>query len=123
MGAAIDDVHHRHGQNPGANPADIFVERQSGAIGRGLGGGEADPQDGVGAEAGLVGRAVKIDQGGVQPALVFGVEAAQSVVDLAVHRIHSLADALAAIAGLVPVPLLHRLVCACGGPGGHGGAA
>ena len=121
--AAIDDVHHRHRQDPGRHPANILVERQVGAAGRGLGRRQADAQDGVGAQARLVGRAVQLDQQVVQPALVLGVEARQGVIDFAIDRLDGLQDALAQIAALVAVPLLNRLVGAGGGARGHGGPA
>ena len=62
MGAAVDDVHHRHRQHVGAGAADIAVERQVRFLRRRLGDREADAQDGVGAQAGLVRRAVELDQ-------------------------------------------------------------
>ena len=39
------------------------------------------------------------------------------------HRVHSLGDAFAEIAALVPVSFLDRLMGAGGGAGGDGGAA
>jgi len=40
MGAAVDDVHHRQGQFAGIGAADIFVQRQAGFLGSGLGNGQ-----------------------------------------------------------------------------------
>jgi len=62
------------------------------------------------AEPALVVRAVELDQQPVDAALVLRVHAGQGVEDLAVDRVHRPADALAAIAALVAVALLHRLV-------------
>ena len=49
MLAAIDDVHHRHRQGAGIDAADIAVERQTEIRRGGLGDGERDAEDGVGA--------------------------------------------------------------------------
>ena len=62
MYAAIDDVHHRNRQRAGRGAADIAVERLRCGLRRGLGDGERDAEDGIGAEPGLVGRAVELDQ-------------------------------------------------------------
>ena len=58
MGPAIDDVHHRHRQNTGRNAADIFVQRQGGAIGSGLGHGQRHAQYRIGPQTALIDRAV-----------------------------------------------------------------
>ena len=84
--AAVDDVHHRHRQDVGVGAADVAVQRQLQLVGGGLGDGEADAEDGVGAEPGLVVGAVELDQRGVDEPLVEGVDAAQLVGDLAVDE-------------------------------------
>ena len=114
---AVDDVHQGDRQHPRRHAADIAVERQGRILGRGLGGGEADAQDGVGAQPALVRRAVELDHRRIEAALVLGVEAGERVEQLAVDRVHRLQHALAAVAAVVPVALLHRLVGPCGGAG------
>ena len=121
--AAVDDVHHRHGQQPRARAADIAVERQAVRLRRRLGDGERHAQDGVGAEPALVLRAVELDQRLVDLDLVFRLHAADRVENLAVHRLERLQHALAEVARLVAVAELHRLVRAGRGAGRHGGAA
>ncbi len=123
MGAAIDDVHHRQGQDAGRDPAHILVERQVRRDRRGLGRRKTDAQDGVGAQPALVGRAVQFDQHAVQPPLVLRVETGQGVEDLAVDRVHRQGHALAAIALRIAIALFHRLVRPGGGARRHGGAA
>ena len=59
--AAVEDVHHRHGQGIGADSAQIRVEGHVRGVGGGPGGGHGDAEDGVGAELALVGRAVQLD--------------------------------------------------------------
>ena len=62
VGAAVDDVHHRHRQDAGRDAADVLVERQAGRHGAALADGQGDAEDGVGAQAALVRRAVQLDQ-------------------------------------------------------------
>ena len=84
---------------------------------------QRDAEDGVGAEPALVGGAVERDHGLVDLDLQLGVHAADGVEDLGVDRIDRLQHALAAVAGLVAVAQLDRLVHAGGGARGHRGAA
>ena len=85
MRAAIDDVHHRHRQDPRLRPADIAIERQAGRLRRRLGDRERDAEDGVGAEPFLVGRAVEIDHGLIDADLILGIHADHRVEDLGIH--------------------------------------
>ena len=73
--AAVHDVHHGHRQRERVDAADVLVERQLERRGGGVGGGQRDAEDGVGAELGLVRRAVELDEHAVDEALVGGVEA------------------------------------------------
>ena len=91
VGAAIDDVHQRRRQDARVDPAEVAVERQAGADGGRLGGGEADGQDGVGAEPLLVLGAVELDHRRVERGLVERVEAGDRVGDLAVDGVDRLA--------------------------------
>ncbi len=120
---AVDDVHHRHRQGAGIDAADIAVQRLA-EFGRGrLRQRERDRQDGVGAQAGFVRRAVQIDQDLVQLDLLGRVHPADRVENLAFHIGDRLLHALAAEAGGIAVAQFHRLMCAGGGAGGHRGAA
>jgi hypothetical protein len=120
VGAAVDDVHHRHRQRAGERAADVAVERHLGGAGGGLGDRQRDAEDRVGAEARLVVAAVDLDQQPVETDLVLRLHAADRVVDRRVDGIDRLADALAEVA-LAAVALLDRLVGAGRGAGGHGG--
>src|SRR5262249_25066244 len=77
-------------------------------------------EDGVRAEAALVGSAVERDERLVDLGLRLGIHTADRVENLAVDRFHSLAHALAQVASLVAVAQLDRLVLARRGAGGHG---
>ena len=90
---------------------------------RGLRASERNAENGIGAEARLVGRAVERDHGLVDLGLRLGIHAAERIEDLAVDGVDRLAHALAAVARLVAVAQFHRLVRAGGGAGGHRGTA
>ena len=120
--AAVDDVHHRHRQQVGVGAADVAEQRQAGRLGGGLGGGERDAEDRVGAELGLVGRAVEVEHRLVDEALVVGVEADDRAGDRVDDAADGLLHALAEVA-LAAVAQLDRLEGAGGGAAGHGRAA
>ena len=121
MHAAVDHVHHRHGQHVGVGPADVPVERHV-EFDRGrLGDGEAGAEDRVGAELRLVVGAVEIEHELVDAALVERVEAFQRFGDVVVDETDGLADALAAVA-IVAVTEFDRFVLAGRGAGGDRGA-
>ena len=85
MRAAVEDVHHRHRQQVGVGTADVAVERQPRRLGRGLGDGQRGAEDRVGAEVGLVGRAVELVHDLVDLALVVGTHALDRRADLLDH--------------------------------------
>ena len=109
MHAAVEDVHHRRGQQVRIRAANVLVERKTGFLGCRASGCQRNAQDGVGAEAALVVRAVKRDHGIVDSALVFGVVADELVGELRVHMVDCSLDALAQIAVLVAVAQLDSL--------------
>ncbi len=119
--AAVHDVHHRHRQREGVDAADVLVERQLERGGGGVGGRQRDAEDRVGAELGLVRRAVELDEHAVDEALVGGVEPDDLLGDHVVHVVDGGAHALAEVLTRV-VAQLDRLVLAGGGAGGHVGA-
>ena len=121
--AAVDDVHHRRRQHARADAADIAVERQGGGFRGGLGDGERDAENSVGAETRLVRRAVELDHRLVDPDLVLGVEADERAGDLVIDIVDGGQRALAEISLGVPVAFLDRLMRAGRGAGGHGGAS
>ena len=122
MGAAIDDVHHRHRQDVGVRSAEIAVERQARRFGGRLGDGERDTEDGVGAKPRLVCRAVELDHRAVDVNLVLGLEPPDGLEEFAVHRLDGALDALAEIA-LAAVAQFDGLVGTGGSARRHGSAA
>ena len=123
MGAAVQDVHHRHRQRHRPLPADRAVERHALRRGSGLRRGEADAENRIGAEPGLVLGTVELDHRGIDRRLVLGRHAFDARRDLAVHRGDRLRHAFAEPAALVAVALLDRLVRPGRGAGGDGGPA
>ena len=110
VGTAIDDVHHRRGQQPGRGAAEIAVERQAAVLGRRVGHGERNAEDRVRAQHLLVGRAVEFEHQFVDGRLVEGIAALQFVSDAGVDALDGLQHALAQIHARVAVPLLPGLV-------------
>ena len=123
MNAAIDDVYHRHWKKPCRGAAHVSVKRQTIGRRRRLGHGKGHAQDGVGAEPGLVRRAVKCDQGFINLDLRFGLHAAERVHDLAIDRFDRGPHTLALIARFVAVSQFDGFMGAGRCARGHRGAA
>ncbi len=123
MRPAVEHVHHGHRHDPRARPAQVLVERQAALVGAGTRDGQRHPEKGVGAEAGLVGRAVELEQRAVHRGLLRRLEAFDLGGDRLRHVAHRLAHALAAVARVVVVAQLDRLARARRGARGHHGAA
>ena len=107
--AAVDHVHHRHGQHMGTRPADPAEQRDARMRRPGLGGGERHAENRVGAEPGLVLRSVELDQPRVERPLVLGVEPHNSRRQLRIDIANGPENALAAIHALVAVAQLDGL--------------
>jgi len=103
MHAAVEDIHHRCGQQVGVDAAQVLVQRQARRLGSGARGGQRHAQDGVGTELGLVGGTVRGNQRGIDGALVEGVEAHDGVSALVVDVLDGLRNALAQVAALVAI--------------------
>ena len=103
MHAAVENVHHRCGQQVGVDAAQVLVQRQARRLGSGAGDGQRHAQDGVGAELGLVGGTVRGNQRGIDGTLVEGVEAHDGVSALVVDVLDGLRNALAQVAALVAI--------------------
>ena len=100
----------------------ICKKRHSCLRGGGLGDGQADAENCVGAEPGLVLGAIDIDHQPVDRDLVLRIAPGQGVEQLALDRVQSLAHALAEIAIGVAVAQLDRFVLAGRGARGDRGA-
>ena len=107
--AAVEDVHHRHREHVRVRAADVAEQRQAGRLRGRLGHGQADAEDGVGAELGLVRGAVQVEQRVVDQPLLVDVVPDDLLVDVLQDGGDRLLDTLAAVPGLVAVPQLDGL--------------
>ncbi len=117
--AAVDDVHHGRGQHFGVDAAEIPVQRQTQKRRGGPRAGHGHAQHGVGAQTGLVVRAVQVHEVVVDLHLTQDVHAQKRVGNLAVDVLHSPGHAFAAIALLIAVAHFQSLAAACGCAGRH----
>ena len=90
MHAAVEDVHHRCGQQMSVDAAQVLAQRQASRLGSGAGNGQRHAQDGVGAELGLVGGTIRSDQRGIDGALIEGIEAHDGIGALVVDVLDGL---------------------------------
>jgi hypothetical protein len=118
---AVEDVHHRHGQDAGALAAEVAPQREPLLRRGGVGGRQRDAEDGVGPQPRLVRRPVDLDEPAVEALLLGGVQAADGIGELAVDVGHRSRDALAAV-GVAAVAQLRGLELARGRAGGDGRA-
>src|SRR6185437_5339919 len=123
MRAAVEHVEHGGGQYAGVDAAQVAVERNFKRLRNSAGAGHGDGENGVGAELSLVGRAVKRDHGGVNEALIRGVDAFELGGDHRLDVFNGLQDALAEVMALVAVAQLNGFVFAGGGARRHDGAS
>ena len=120
--AAVQDVHHGHGQAVAVYAAQKTVQRHFQRSGCCAAGCNGHRQNGVCAQIGLILGAVCLEHGGVHGVNVGSIHAHHCVRNDRVDVLHRLGHALAQIAALVAVPQLQRLKLA-GGCTGRGAAA
>ena len=120
VGAAVDDVHHRHGQHVGVRAADVTEQRKPGRLRCGLRDRQRHPEDRVGSQPGLVRRAVEVEESLIHQPLIVGAQPDDGGCDLVENGLDGLLHTLAAVAGPA-VAQLHRLVLTRGGARGHRG--
>ena len=123
MLAAVDDVHHRGGQEPSVRAADIAIERQADILGRRVGRGQRNAKDRIRTQLLLVRCAVELAEHAVDADLIQRVGPDQLVGDLFVDVGDRLQDAFAKEDLLVAVAELPGLVDAGARTARHGGRA
>ncbi len=123
VSAAVDDVHHRHGEHVGVASADVLVEGKVEVVGGSLCNGEGNAEDCVCAEVALGVGAVEGEHGLVDSNLVEGAHAYEGLSDGAVDVGYGFEDAFAHVAGFVAVAELKGFVNARGSARGNGSAA
>ena len=96
VGAAVEDVHERHGERAGKRAAEVAVERQAELVGGGVCGGHGDTEDRVGAELVLVVGTVEVAEETVDLHLAGGGQAddggGEELFDIADGLEHALAE-------------------------------
>ena len=123
MRAAVQDVHHGHGQLVAGHAAQEAVQGHIQRDGRRAGRRDGNRQNGVCTEVGLILGAVGLQHSGVYGVDVGGIHAGENLVDGGVDVLNSLADALAAEAALVAVAQLQSLKFTGGRTAGGSAAA
>ena len=121
--AAVENVHHRHGQGLGVDAADVVIQADAGCGGGCLRAGEGHAEDGVRAETGLVRGAVDIYEHLVNRGLIQHVHADQRFGQLMVDVLDREQNALAVVTALVAVAQFAGFVHAGRRAGRHGRAA
>jgi hypothetical protein len=119
VGAAVEDVHHRDGQNVGINATDVAVERQAKRIGSSFGNCQRSAEHGIGAKAGFVGGAIQIDHGHIDGFLLNSIVSEQGIRDITIDVFNSFENTLAEVAGFIAVSHFQRFVNTGGGARGH----
>jgi len=103
VGAAVEDVHHRHRQTPRLRATEVAPQRHHGFFGGGLRAREARAEDRVRAEFALVLRAVDLPHQRVDVVLLFCGLAEKGFGERLVDVLDGLEHALAEVALLVAV--------------------
>ena len=119
--AAVDDVHHRHGQDLRVRSAEVFVKWLIELTGGRFRRGQRDREDRVRPELRFVLRAIERDHRAVDPHLVERIAALDDLGDGFVHVRHRLGHAFAEVAILHPVAQFPSLVLPGARPARHDG--
>ena len=123
MGAAVDDIHHRHRKCVGECAADITVKRQTGVFGSRFRNGQTHAKNSVGSKTGFVRRSVQINHRLVDQQLIVGIKTGQRFKNFGINGFNGFRHALTEIAALVTIAQLHGLVHTGRSAGRHGGPA
>lgn len=118
MGAAVDDVHHGHGQNLGVRAAQVTVQGLPELGRRRFRQGQGNAQNGVGAQFGLVEGSVQGAHQRIRRGLFRRFQANQGRSDDIADIVHGLRDAFALVPGHVAVPEFPGLMFSGGGSAG-----
>ncbi len=112
--AAVDDVHHGHGQHVGVAATDVFVEGQVEVVGSSLGNSERHAENGIGAEVALGVGAVEGEHSLVDSNLVESAHAYEGFSDRSINVCYGFEHAFAHVATFVAVAELESFVFAGG---------
>jgi hypothetical protein len=120
--AAVDDVHHGHGQDFGIHAADVLVQGKAQGVRRCAGNGHRNAEDGIRAQFALGLGAVEVDHDLVNEGLLGGVHVDDFGGDEGVDIVNSLQRAFAEVTGFIAVAQFEGFVFAGGCAGRNSGA-
>ena len=123
MRAAVEDVHHRHGQQIDRFTTQVTIKGELILGGCRAGHCHRNSEDRVCAEAGFIFRAVQFDELLINGTLLRGVHVGESIGNLAVHVFYRLQHALAEIAPVVAIAEFDRFMFTRRSAAGHNGAS
>ena len=112
MHAAVEDIHHRSGQQMRIRATHIAIQRQFAGLGRSARTSKRRTQHGIRTKISLIGSAIKIDHLGVDGTLVARIHPDKSFGNFLVHMSNGLLHAFAEIAARIAVAQLDSLECA-----------
>ena len=119
--AAIQNIHHGHGQQPRACASQIAIERRAPGCRCRARGGQRNGQDRIGAQTALIRRAIEIDHDAIDGGLLRGFVPVKRRGDFLAYVSDRIANALAEIARLIAIAQLDGFMLAGRSAGGHGG--
>ena len=119
VSAAVDDVHHGHGQSAGVATADVFVEGEVEVVGSSLSNCERHTEDGVCTKVALGIGAIQCKHSFIDCDLIEGAHTHEGLCDGAVYVSHSFGNTLAHVASFVTVAKFESLVYAGRCTGGY----
>ena len=110
MRTAVEDVHHRYRQHARCRPAQVPIQGQGASVRGSPRRRHRNSQNRVRSQPPLVGRAIQLDQPGVERALVGCVNSGEGFRNLAVNIGNCLQNALAEVLCLVTITQFDSLV-------------
>ncbi len=119
--STVDDIESRNGKNHLATGkvGDVAIKWHTLGSSSSFADGKRDSKDGVGTQAALVIRAVKLDQGIIDGLLVEGVEPDDSRSKNSVDVVDGIQDTFAQVASLIAIAKFNGFVDAGRGATGH----
>ena len=121
--ATVDDVHHGGRQLHETGATEVTVQRQAGFFSSSTRTRHGDGQNGIGTQTALVFSAIKLNQGIVDKALLFNIQADDGFGDFGIDVLNCLQHALAQVTCGIAVTQLHGFLGAGRGTGGDGSTA
>ena len=122
VAAAIQNIHHGAGQSgpPPRKAGEVLPQRQAAGSRGGVGHGQADPQNGIGAEVRFISGAIRFAEDAVNGFLLGGIPPDEGPGQFVINGADGGAHPFSAVTGWVAVPFFTGLVPAGGSAAGDG---